>query len=402
MINSKKWFLTKLCYILHLNLIHFFDEKVGAAGNSIVCFRASIPCHAIWQKQSEEREQFRRAQRFRQRKVWTQRPSRGDKLRCKILARKSAKLFANTKVQILARKCAKFIANFSATKVTSLPSLSVPLSLSLSLSHRAHLTHNIGSASPLAIKWHTHNPDIWRPKVTVFARFESGKRPAPSLLVFQLRRLSKFFTGRSTEHKKQRWWMWDIVFYLWGSFKCMIVIYQLFDTALPLWSSPDRCLAMFHSQSFSYIRTDRPSTKTSIHWLEHRGRRSQQFCEQCGHIFPPGNPITSFLSQPISAVIPNALAFNRTKPLSPRSPSSRKPSNVQLVPACVASGNIHSAVSRHLDKNCGKQRCTVFSMNKTQEGKQRSTNWRRRHLGGMQQQPRRWPGFDKSVETKLR
>ena len=30
------------------NLIHFFDEKkVGAAGNSIVCFGALIPCHAI-------------------------------------------------------------------------------------------------------------------------------------------------------------------------------------------------------------------------------------------------------------------------------------------------------------------------------------------------------------------
>ena len=31
-----------------LNLIHFFDEKKdGAAGSSIVCFGASIPCHAI-------------------------------------------------------------------------------------------------------------------------------------------------------------------------------------------------------------------------------------------------------------------------------------------------------------------------------------------------------------------
>ena len=31
-----------------INLIHFFDEKKdSAAGNSIVCFGASIPCHAI-------------------------------------------------------------------------------------------------------------------------------------------------------------------------------------------------------------------------------------------------------------------------------------------------------------------------------------------------------------------
>ena len=36
------------------------------------------------------------------------------------------------------------------------------------------------------------------------------------------------------------------------------------------------------------------------------------------------------------------------------------------------------------------------------ESKQQSTNWRRRHLGHMQQQPRRWPGLDKCVETKLR
>ena len=41
-------------------------------------------------------------------------------------------------------------------------------------------------------------------------------------------------------------------------------------------------------------------------------------------------------------------------------------------------------------------------MKKAQKSKQRSTNWRRRHLGHMQQQPRRCPGFDECVETKLR
>ena len=45
-------------------------------------------------------------------------------------------------------KC-KLIANFSAILVTSLPSLSV--CISLSLSHRKYLTHNIGSASALPI-----------------------------------------------------------------------------------------------------------------------------------------------------------------------------------------------------------------------------------------------------------
>ena len=43
----------------------------------------------------------------------------------------------------------KFIANFSATMVTSLPSLS--LSVCISLSNRKYLTHNIGSASALPL-----------------------------------------------------------------------------------------------------------------------------------------------------------------------------------------------------------------------------------------------------------
>ena len=51
--------------VFGINLIQIFDEKKdGAAGNSIGCFGASIPCHAISQKQNEERELFRRAQRF--------------------------------------------------------------------------------------------------------------------------------------------------------------------------------------------------------------------------------------------------------------------------------------------------------------------------------------------------
>ena len=95
----------------------------------------------------EDCELFQIVQRFWQRKVWTQRHLRGEKPRCKFLARKSAKFFAN--FSVLARKSANFFANFSATKVTSLPSIS--LSLSLSLSHLTHLTHNIGSASALPI-----------------------------------------------------------------------------------------------------------------------------------------------------------------------------------------------------------------------------------------------------------
>ena len=70
-------------------------------------------------------------------------------------------------------KC-KLIANFSATMVTSLPSislslsLSVSLSLSLSLSHQKYLTHNIGSASALPIMcWKNKGQD--RVSVSVYS-----------------------------------------------------------------------------------------------------------------------------------------------------------------------------------------------------------------------------------------
>ena len=104
--------------VFGINLIHFFDEKKdGATGNSIVCLAASIPSHAIWQCEFyEEWELFRRVQRFWQRNVWTHRHSKGKKLTCKFLARKSSKL----------------IANFSAKMMTSLPSFSLCISLSLS------------------------------------------------------------------------------------------------------------------------------------------------------------------------------------------------------------------------------------------------------------------------------
>ena len=55
-----------------------------------------------------------------------------------------------------------------------------------------------------------------------------------------------------------------------------LLFYQRFNAALPLWSSPDSWLAMFHSRRFSYIRTNDPSTKTSVHCeFERRGLRSQ-------------------------------------------------------------------------------------------------------------------------------
>ena len=74
----------------------------------------------------------------------------GRNEKCEYLARESEN--SSPIVRIFWQGKCKFIANFSAAMVTSLPSHSLPsLSLSLSLSHRKYLTHNIGSASALPI-----------------------------------------------------------------------------------------------------------------------------------------------------------------------------------------------------------------------------------------------------------
>ena len=67
--------------------------------------------------------------------------------KCEFLARESVS--SSPIVQIFGKGKCKFIANFSATMVTSLPSFSLSLCISLSLSHQKYLTHNIGSASAL-------------------------------------------------------------------------------------------------------------------------------------------------------------------------------------------------------------------------------------------------------------
>ena len=69
------------------NLIHFFDffprerKTVQPKIRSFALLLRSPVNHAIWQ--CEECEPFRKMQRSWKRKVWTQRHSRGEKLRCK-------------------------------------------------------------------------------------------------------------------------------------------------------------------------------------------------------------------------------------------------------------------------------------------------------------------------------
>ena len=224
-------------------------------------------------------------------------------------------------------------------------------------------------------------------KVTVFVRFESesarrrhmhcscSRSDVALVEILQAQR-------PSTEHKRQRWWRWGLFFTFEGLSSVWLLFYQRFDAALLLWSSPDRWLAMFHSRRCSYIRTDDPSRQTGVHCeLEHRGLRSLRAVWSIFSHQAPPSPVSSASQSP--PPFPSPSLSTRWNQLSPRSPSSRKHSNVQLVPACVASGNIHNAVSRHLDANRAMHRKTVFSMNKAQESKQRSTNWRRRQLENM-------------------
>ena len=83
-----------------------------------------------------------------------------------------------------------------------------------------------------------------------------------------------------------------------------LLFYQRSDTALLLGISPDSWLAMFHSQRCSYIRTDDPSTKAmasrafTVSWNVEVFVHSRSVV-----IFPPGAPVTSFLTQQISTVI---------------------------------------------------------------------------------------------------
>ena len=105
--------------------------------------------------------------------------------------------------------------------------------------------------------------------------------------------------------------------YLRGSFKCMIINYQLWCSAPALNFSSSWQLthnASLAKTLLNFVPTVPRRRRAFTSW-NRRGRLPQQFCEQCGHFLPPGHPVTSFLSRPISTVIPVALAFNQTKPL---------------------------------------------------------------------------------------
>ena len=130
----------------------------------------------------------------------------------------------------------------------------------------------------------------------------------------------------------------DLFFYLQGSFKCMIVILPTFWHILTQRS----CLGfLLTADSQRFTRNDASTFVPTIPrrrlWLGERSlwvetSRSSFTAEVWS--FPPGAPVrvTSFLSQQISTVIRSPrFQQDETSSLLDR---RRKPSNVQLVPAC--------------------------------------------------------------------
>ena len=98
----------------------------------------------------------------------------GRKEKCEFLARKSVS--SSPIVRIFGKGKCKFIANFSATMVTSLPSFSVSLSLSLSLTHRKYLNAQPDSdyCTELELKMAIHSKQI------ALVRLSSGFRQSVS------------------------------------------------------------------------------------------------------------------------------------------------------------------------------------------------------------------------------
>ena len=117
--------------VFGINLIHFFDistRKNGAAGNSIVCFAASIPCQSRHLTVRRMRTVSKSATFLATESVNSAPFKKGEtevQIFWQGIAQNSSSILRCT---FLAGRSAKLIANFSTTMVTSLPSFSLSLS----------------------------------------------------------------------------------------------------------------------------------------------------------------------------------------------------------------------------------------------------------------------------------
>ena len=217
----------------------------------------------------------------------------------------------------------------------------------------------------------------------------TARVPAPTPLV-------EIFTGPAPIDWTQEATMVKVriylFFYLRGSFKCMIVILPTFWRSTPALKFSWQ-LARYVSLATMLVHPyQRSPRRRRVFTGEHRGLRSQQFCERCGYCFFTRCPRHQF---PLPANLHRHSRHthfqqDEISSLLDRRPGHGSHQNVPIVPACVASGNIHNAVSRHLDKNRAKHRRTVFSMNKAKRAssdqrtdeKDSSETCNNNHVGG--------------------
>ena len=156
--------------VFSINLIHFFDistRKNGAAGNSIVCFAASIPCQCPLTVR-RMRTVSKSATFLATESVNSAPFKRGEtevQFFWQGIAQNSSSILRCT---FLARRSAKLIANFSATMVTSLPSFSLSLSLCISLSLSLSLSPNVP---------HAQYRKRFRASYNILAKKKKKKRP---------------------------------------------------------------------------------------------------------------------------------------------------------------------------------------------------------------------------------
>ena len=139
--------------VFGINLIHFFDEKGLCSRKVDRFFRCFDPLSRdLTEVKRSQRVKILRRMRtvsksamFLAKESVTSAPFKRGETNMQIFAKEKCKTLRQ--IQRFGKEKCKLLRKFQRTKVTSLPSLS----LSLSLSHRVHLTHNIGSASALPV-----------------------------------------------------------------------------------------------------------------------------------------------------------------------------------------------------------------------------------------------------------
>ena len=146
---------------------------------------------------------------------------------------------------------------------------------------------------------------IWWRQSYGFCAVWKRKRPAPSLLVFPLRRRSSKFL--QAHRLNTTWWRWRF-FFLWVLSRVWLLFYQSFDTAHLLWSSSNSwCFTRDDARTFVPTIPRRRPGERSL-WV---GTSKSPFTAAVWSFFSPGAPVTSFRSQPISTVIMHCPRFQQ-------------------------------------------------------------------------------------------